>query len=270
MIEREHLPRRKLLARLPATGARGWTSYSPAGVAPRFGETALDRDDADRLREAATDSPTGSVLFLGADGGAAVVVPPFPVLVEVDYSELYTRPLIELVERKRNVAALLLRLGGFTVGFFRGGVLADSKTDQRFVKNRHRKGGQSQRRFDRIREKQVHELFAKACTEAREKLDPYEEEVEHVMFGGDRHTLLDFRKECSYFEKYGTRVIERVLAVPGNPRRESLDDLPREIWSSEMYSVVTDEEAAEKAVGRRRRLRPATAPDALPADRVIG
>ncbi|MDP9238604.1 MAG: hypothetical protein M3P30_14620 [Chloroflexota bacterium] len=239
-VEREHLSRRKLLARLPESGALGWTSYSPATISPRFGALSqLDRDDADRLAEAGAESGTGSVLFAG-DFGVMLVVPPFPVETEDSYSELYTRPLIEALERKRNVAALLLRLGGFTVGYFRGGVLVDSKTDQRFVKNRHRKGGQSQRRFDRIREKQVHELFGKACSEAREKLDEYQDEIEYVLFGGDRHTLIDFRKQCSYFEKYGPRLLERVLAVPGNPRRESLDDLPLEIWSSELYTVARE------------------------------
>ena len=146
-------------------------------------------------------------------------------------------PLVELLERPRTVAALLLRRGGFSVGLLRGGAVADSKTDQRFVKNRHRKGGQSQRRFDRIREKQVHELFAKACAEAREKLEPYEQEIEFVFFGGDRHTLQDFRKECTYFERFGDRVMSRVLLVAGDPRRESLDAAPREIWSSEVYTV---------------------------------
>ena len=76
-----------------------------------------------------------------------------------DYSELHTKPLVELLERKRCVGVFLLRLGGFSVGLLRDGYVVDSKTDRRFVKNRHRKGGQSQRRFERIREKQIHELF---------------------------------------------------------------------------------------------------------------
>lgn len=249
MIERAHVSRRKLLTLLPEGGAPGWTSYAPPGTAPRLGEAAIAEDDGSSLSEAACDSPTGSVLF-AAGQEAMLIVPPFPVETDEDYSELYVQPLIEILQRKRNVAALLLRLGGFTVGYFRAGVLVNSKTDQRFVKNRHRKGGQSQRRFDRIREKQVHELFAKACTEAREKLDAYEAEIEHVLFGGDRHTLIDFRKQCTYFEKYGKRVIERVLGVHGNPRRESLDALPQEIWSSELYAVHDEPAEARRRVAK--------------------
>ncbi|MDE3096682.1 MAG: hypothetical protein KGK07_11885, partial [Chloroflexota bacterium] len=177
---------------------------------------------------------TGSVLFAGASE-ALLVLPPLPVEAAIDYSELYAAPLRASLERRRGVAVLLLRLGGFSVGFFRGEALADAKTDQRFVKNRHRKGGQSQRRFDRIREKQTDELFGKACATSREKLAPYEAEIEHVFFGGDRHTLQAFHKQCSYFERFGPRVMRRVLPVAGDPRRASLEAMPREVWSSDVY-----------------------------------
>ena len=127
------------------------------------------------------------------------------------------------------------------MGLFRGETLVDAKTGQRFVKNRHRKGGQSQRRFDRIREKQTFELFGAVCETAREKFDPHEREIEHVLFGGDRRTLMAFRKQCTYFERYGERVMERVLPVPGDPRRAQLERMPREIWSSELYVVAQSE-----------------------------
>lgn len=234
-MEREHLTRRRLLARLPEEGARGWTSYRRPGGVPAFDEAALPPDDADQIAEISAASDTGSVMFARA-GETALVVPPFPLDADDDYSEIHARYLIEALQQPRVVAAFLLRLGGFSVGLFRGGAVADSKTDRRFVKNRHRKGGQSQRRYDRIREKQVHELFGKACAEAREKLEPYEEEIQHVFFGGDRLTLLAFRKECTYFERFGGRVLGRILHVPGDPRRESLDVLPAEIWSSEVYT----------------------------------
>jgi hypothetical protein len=235
-VERLHLTRRQLLRRLPESGEPGSAAYRRPGATPPLDGLGLDPDSADRLAEIAAESATGSVLLAPpAEGPVMLVVPPFPVEMDEDYSEQYTKPLIELVERERVVAVMLLRLGGFSIGVFRGGTLLDSKTDQRFVKNRNRKGGQSQRRFERIREKQIHELFGKACAESRERLDPYEHEIQHVLFGGDRHTLQAFRKECSYFERFGERLLTRVLPVPGNPRRDSLDAMPAEIWSSTVY-----------------------------------
>ena len=235
-MHRETVTRRQIALRLADDGAPGWTSYRPPGGVPPLADLGLSREDADAIAEVAVESDTGSALFV-RDGAAMLVVPPFPLAEALDYSEIYTRPLTELLDRKRVVAVMLLRKGGFSVGFFRGDAVMDSKTDRRFVKNRHRKGGQSQRRFDRIREKQVHELFAKACGEANEKLTEYEDEIEHVFFGGDRLTLLAFRKECAYFERFGDRVRARVLPVAGDPRRASLDAMPREIWSSEVWTT---------------------------------
>ena len=71
-------------------------------------------------------------------------------------------------------------------------------------------------------------------------LTEYEDEIEHVFFGGDRLTLLAFRKECSYFERFGDRVMKRILPVQGDPRRASLDAMPVEIWSSDVYTFGRD------------------------------
>ena len=236
-IERLHVRREKLLAMLPDDGASGFTSYAVAGAAQELHEAGVDEELADSLSDIAGDSDTGSVLFV-RDVDVTLIIPPFPVEAAVEYSELFTRPLAELMQRRRVVAVFLLRLGGFSVGVLRDGYVVDSKTDQRFVKNRHRAGGQSQRRFERIREKQVHELFAKACSEARAKLEPYQDEIEHVFLGGDRRTLQAFCKECTYFDNFGHRLRRRVLPVAGDPRRASLDTISREVWASDVYRVT--------------------------------
>ncbi len=196
----------------------------------------MDPGAADEIRELSADSPTGSALF-SSGGQVVLVTPPFAIEESISFSEIYAKPLVALFERERAYAVFLLRLGGFSVGYFQGESLIDSKTDQRFVKNRHKKGGQSQRRFERIREKQVDELFDKACETSRETLAPYEAEIEHVFLGGDRGTIAAFRRECSYFERYGERLMQRVLHVPGDPRRATLDSMPREVWSSDVWLV---------------------------------
>ena len=252
-ITRTHVSKKKLLALLPDAGAPGWTNYATPGTPPLLPDDGIDAEAGESFRDIAEASDTGSVLFV-REGEATLVVPPFPVEEAVSYSELHTRPLIALLERPRAVAAFLLRKGGFTTGFFRGAALVDSKTDRRFVKNRHRKGGQSQRRFDRIREKQVYELFEMACEDARETLEPYEADIEWVLLGGDRHTLQDFRKQCRYFDRFGARVLKRTLLVAGDPRKASLEHAPHEIWSSEVYvaAQVSEPEAAIASALRRR------------------
>ena len=236
-IARQRMSKHELLAALPEAGAPGATSYRRVGVPPEPGALSLYPDDPDALLEAAAASTTGSVLF-AHKGGAMLIAPPFPIAEDDDYSEVYAQPLVRLLEQPRIYAVFLLRLGGFSVGFFRGDSLIDSKTDQRFVKNRHKKGGQSQRRFERIREKQVDELFDKACEAARETLMPYEAEIEHAILGGDRRTVQAFQKECSYFERYGDRLMTGVLHVPGDPRKATMEAIPREVWSSDVWTFT--------------------------------
>lgn len=234
-VTRERWTRRQVEARLPADGSAGATAYVVAGAAlPEALLAGIDGDDADRLREAASASDTGAVLFV-TDGCATLIVPPFPVEAPAVRDGIDTAPLRGLLARPRAIGVFLLRLGGYSCGFFRGDALIDSKTGRRFVKNRHRKGGQSQRRFDRIREKQTHEHFGDACETAKRVLAPYDAEIERVFLGGDRHTLQAFRKECDAFDRYGERLAERVLAVPGDPRRDLLAAMPREVWSCDVW-----------------------------------
>lgn len=231
---RMHLSRASLLRRLAAMTDGGETHYLPPGAPLDVTNLGLIDDDGERAGKAIDGSTTGAVAFVRPRDGM-IVVPPFPVERAEVFLQIEPAPLVELLDRRRSVAVLLLKLGGFSVGFFRGDALVESKTGQRFVKNRHRKGGQSQRRFDRIREKQVDQLFDTACETAREKLAPYDAEIQHLFLGGTRQTVAAFRKECAWIERLGPRLMARLLPVPGDPRKSSLEAMPREIWSSDVY-----------------------------------
>lgn len=229
------MSKKRLLAELPQERSSGRSSYVLHGSTPEVSVEWMQRDERDQVLEAAHASDTGSVLFEEPDR-LMLVVPPFRVEEALAASEIVTAPLVELMERPRAFAALLLRRGGYTIGFIRGDYLVASKTDRRFVKNRHRKGGQSQRRFDRIREKQVRELLKKACEDGRATLEPYVAEIQHLYFGGDRLAVKELRQECDYFDRtFSSRINGRLLPVVGNPRRASLDAVPREVWSSEVW-----------------------------------
>lgn len=233
--QRRHLAPRQLLTRLPEGGAKGSTLYLPSGaVLPA--DSGLS-DVADDLRTIGEESTTGIAVF-ATDAEVLVVEPPFPIGAVLRFEAIEPAPMVELLERPRAVGVFLLRLGGYSVGFFRGESLIASKTGRRFVKNRHRKGGQSQRRFDRIREKQTDELFDAACEDARRTLTPYEGEIEHAFLGGTRQTVMAFRKECQYFERFGGRLMARLLPVSSDPRLDVLEAIPREVCSSELYVLA--------------------------------
>jgi peptide subunit release factor 1 (eRF1) len=204
----------------------------------------LSAEDRSGLESLAATAETG-VIALETAVSAMIIVPPFPVEQGRRVEHIDTAPLRELLDRRRSYAAFLLRRGGYTIGFFRGEALVASKTDRRFVKNRHKAGGQSQRRFDRIREKQIHELFGKACEDLTATLTPHEAEIERLYLGGDRQSMIAFRKQCGYLDgTFRGRIASRLLPVASDPRKASLDAVPREIWTSDVYRIFRQNQGA--------------------------
>ncbi|HEY8490050.1 MAG TPA: acVLRF1 family peptidyl-tRNA hydrolase [Dehalococcoidia bacterium] len=237
VVSRHQMKRGRLLRyleELAGAGVRA-TLYVPPGVAPAAvaadGPAAAPLAALGGVSLPSRAAETGAVLFLGEE--TFLVVPPFPLAAGGAYHGYRPEPLRELLARDRLVGIVLLRLGGFSIGVFEGERLLDAKTDTRFVKGRHRAGGQSQRRFERIREKQIQELFDEACGVARTKFGPVERRLEHIFLGGERHTLGAFRRRCRYLEGLADRIAPRILNAP-EPKREVLEQMAAEVWKSEV------------------------------------
>ncbi len=186
----------------------------------------------DALGKLIGDCQTGAFLFWSA-AQAHLVVPPFPVSRSAEYDGWHAGPLQSLLDRPRTIAVLLLRLGGMAAGVFEGERLIASKVGTRFVKGRHKKGGSSAGRFARRREGQARALFDKACDTFREVVEPHRSRLEHVILGGDRHTLQDFEKRCPHLATYAPIRLRRVLNVP-DPRLKVLESVSRLLYASQV------------------------------------
>ncbi len=192
---------------------------------------------------AAGASDTGVALFLGADKAIAVC-PPFPLASDADFAGANISPLTRLTRRQFVVGVILLRLGRYAVGVVRGDRLAASKTESRYVKNRHRAGGQSQRRFERSRERLIRELYDKTCQTARAVFEPFQADIDYIMLGGESTTLMEFAKRCPLLSRQPDRVLGARLAVD-RPNRKALDNIAYEAWKSRVYvlqSVPAEQE----------------------------
>lgn len=132
------------------------------------------------------------------------------------------------------VGVVLLRLGRFAVAVLRDDALVSSKTGTRHVKNRHKAGGSSQRRFARSRDRLVREFYDGTCKVLNDLFMPYEREIDHVMLGGEKHTLIGFRKRCQFLAPYSSRINSRILRVHA-PNQEALKTIHREVWRSNVY-----------------------------------
>ena len=164
-----------------------------------------------------------------------MVLPPFPVTEGGGYDRWDTDALMALLRREYTIGLVMLRLGRYAVGIFRGSHLIESKTDTRYVKGRHHAGGTSQKRFERIRDKQVRELFDKTCSMVREKLGPFEREIEYISLGGERHTLLGLLDRCEFLQRLRPRILPRTLDIRV-PNRESLERALAKVYESRVIT----------------------------------
>ena len=163
------------------------------------------------------------------------MLPPFPVETAATIEGWDAGPLLALLDRPRTVLVLLLRLSGYAIGVFEGERLAQSKTGSRFVKARHKKGGSSSGRFARRREGQARALMDKAAETFQQQAEAYEGAFDHLLFGGDRLTLLAFQKRCPYLERLEGIRLPRILNVD-DPKLETLRSLPRLIYTSRVIT----------------------------------
>ena len=219
----------------PATAGPGQTTHGHAGLGDSW-----ERRVASVVQQAGV-SETGLVVFLG-DERAVAVAPPFPIETGTLIDNAGTSSLRRLLTAELLVGVVLLRLGRYAVGVLRGDALVASKTGARYVKGRHRAGGSSQRRFERSRERLVRELFDKTCETVRGVFSPYESGMDHVLMGGERHTLRGFVQRCRYMKGLERITLKRVLQVE-RPGQKALDRIAPEVWKSEVLTFFTEEKS---------------------------
>jgi hypothetical protein len=169
-------------------------------------------------------------------GTKLLVRPPFGINHVADYDTVCLGPLFDALADDHVVAALLVRLGGYSVGVFEGEELVASKVGSRFVKGRHKKGGRSANRFRRRREGQARELVSEAAETAAAVLEPWRERIEYVALGGHRPAVTDVlaaKPQLAWLEE---RALPRFFTVP-EPRQRVLERLPYDLYAAELVEL---------------------------------
>ena len=157
-----------------------------------------------RLKEYRMPPPNGLVCFVGHKSVGAdqtkmvayVLEPPEPVqsfLYRCD-SRFYTEPLHEMLAEKDVYGLLVIDQGEATVGLLEGKRISPLKNVQSLVPRKHRMGGQSARRFERLHEQAVHEFFKKIGELATEAF-LNRRELKGILIGGPGFTKDTFVKE---------------------------------------------------------------------------
>jgi len=238
--KRSHLGRSKMLDfldELALTESKAVSLYLPQGttqerVESLLGKMSLASAIPPGVAEAAADSRTGAVFFW-SPLRMHVVLPPFPVAEEYMTNGYDVEPLRSLLSHDFLIALVLVRLGAYSIGICRGAELIDSKTGTGLVHARHKKGGSSQARFARHREKQIEQFLIRVCGHAREHIEPHARSLDYLVYGGAKTTILLLRKRCPFLSQFDERILRMLLDIP-EPRRAVLEKAVSTIWSTDI------------------------------------
>jgi len=157
-----------------------------------------------RLRMYKRTPENGLVLFIGHRKIGAdqtrmiqfVLEPPDPVptfLYRCD-SQFYTEPLDAMLEEKTTYGLIVIDRSEATVGILRGKHIELIRNVESQVPSKHRMGGQSARRFERLIEIAAHEFYKKIAEIANESFTN-ETDLKGILIGGPGATKDFFMKE---------------------------------------------------------------------------
>jgi hypothetical protein len=184
------------------------------------------------VAEAMAGSARGGALFWSPTK-TYLVLPPFPIVEEYVTNGYDVGPLRSLLSRDFLIALVLVRLGAYSIGICRGTELIDSKTGTGLVHARHKKGGSSQARFARHRQKQIEQFLERVSGHVREHLEPHARSLDYLVYGGARSTILLLRKRCRYLSQFDDRILRMLLDIP-EPRQAVLERAVSAVWSTDV------------------------------------
>lgn len=195
----------------------------------------LDRFAAGHGGPVSTTVAPWWVEVLAGDGWTASAPVPFgPLAARPGRRDgIAVDELVDHLMAPRTIGLLLVRLGGYSVGVARDGVVVTSSTGRRPVHGRNAAGGQSQQRFARRREGQARVALQATADTAARVLLPRAAELDAVVLGGDTAALRSLAADPRL-----AALLERaespVLDIP-EPRRAVLEDAARRARCVEIH-----------------------------------
>ena len=157
----------------------------------------------DRLQMISKVPPNGLVLFCGenmetGDFICLMFSPPekVPVFYYRTDKRFITDFLEEMVEDRDAIGILIIERDQATIGLLRGGRLEVLEEIDDYIPGKHKMGGQSQRRFDRIIEQMVEDFFKRVGEHAGRHYLPLLEKgrLKGIIVAGPGYAKMDFVK----------------------------------------------------------------------------
>jgi peptide chain release factor subunit 1 len=164
--------------------------------------------------------PNGVVFFVGhkSSGGdlsepvSYVIEPPEPIstfMYRCD-SFFYLQPLEEMSAEKDTYGLLVIDRKEATLGLLRGKRIIPVVNKQSFVPSKHGRGGQSQRRFERLIEIAAHEFYVKVGDMMKDAF-LNQKELCGILVGGPGATKEYFITECYLHHELQKKVLTPLI-----------------------------------------------------------
>jgi peptide chain release factor subunit 1 len=123
-----------------------------------------------------------------------IIEPPEPVPLYKYHcdSAFYLDPLKDMLKEKKVYGLIVIDRREATVGILRGKRIEVLNYSSSMVPGKHRQGGQSSVRFERLREIAIHEFYKKVGDKASEALLPHLDNLVGILIGGPSPTKEEF------------------------------------------------------------------------------
>jgi len=231
-----------------------------------------------RLKHFKQPPGNGIVFFVGhksvgsdkTDMVAYVIEPPLPInifLYRCD-SSFFIEPLEDMLVEKEIYGLFLIDRRECTIGLLRGNRIDLLKYMTSNVPGKHGRGGQSQRRFERLTEVAAHEWFEK-CGQRASDIFLAEPKIKGILVGGSGPTKQYFVDEgylhyeiqkkiidtfdTGYTDEYGLRELvaaaaEKMTDLKVSQEKKIMKRFLSEITKSEKNMAVYGEHQVRKAL----------------------
>lgn len=230
----------KLVAATPSDLSQSNINLA-AGLRITPGEVAPEHLTWDWLPDSARGSGTGLAFVSNVVGDDILplmaIAPPFPIAegsLNMDIAAL-----LEIVNTPAIVAVIDLHLGRARIGIARDARLVSSRTVSRYVRGRHRAGGQSANRFKRNRQEWQRKFGSKLASEVEQIASESQPRPEWLAIAGDRNAARRWLADSNLLERIGIQLLPRSFDSRADDR-SALETLAREVWSCRVFEPTAN------------------------------
>lgn len=138
-------------------------------------------------------------------------------------SEFLTEELEDLFLDQRKYGLIAIDLNFVKIGWLEGTRISEEWSKESMIHSKHSAGGQSQARFERVREKQINEFFNTIAEKAKSIFYEERHDIDGLIIGGTSHTIDKFLDSDKLHHEIKDEIIGKVNVT--NVQEKGLEEL---------------------------------------------